>query len=310
MIDDVIVSPVGPIRTDTDTRARIERRAGGSAANAAAWFALSGGPVDFFGHVAADDVDRHSAELAASGVRPHLVGSHELPTGTIVVILDDERSRTMLTESGANALTGPHDVERDLLRPGSHLHFTGYSVFRESGAAAPAEFLELIQDARGRGASVSFNPGSAGFLVDHGAGALLAATRGAHICIPNLDEGRVLTGATEPGDVLEALLEHYELVALTLGRSGVLAGVRGEAPVHVEAQRVDPVDTTGAGDAFSAAFVSALRAGGPIVDDSAGVSPTVDAGRLRTAATAGTAAAARAITQVGARPHPVRDLVS
>lgn len=307
MIDDVIVAPVGRIRPDTDTRARIERRAGGSAANAAAWFARSGRRVDFFGHVGSADVDRCSSELASRGVQAHLTGSDELPTGTIIVILDDERSRTMLTESGANVLTGPRDVERDLLVPGTHLHFTGYSVFRESGKAAPHEFLELIEDARARGVSISVNPGSAGFLVDHGADALLAATRGAHICIPNLDEGRVLTGASDPGEVLEGLLEHYELVALTLGRGGVLTGVRGQEPVRVEARLVDPVDTTGAGDAFSAAFVSALLASGPILDAAtASISTAVDADRLRTAATAGTAAAAQAITQLGARPQPAR----
>lgn len=321
MIDDVIVAPAGPIRPDTDTRARIERRAGGSAANAAAWFALSGRPVDFFGHVATADVGRHVEELAASGVRGHLTGSDLLPTGTIIVILDDERSRTMLTETGANVLTGPRDVDRALLVPGAHLHFTGYSVFREEGEASPGEFLDLIQDARDRGASVSFNPGSAGFLVDHGPDALLAATRGAHICIPNLDEGRVLTGATEPGDVLAALLEHYELVALTLGRGGVITGVRGREPVHVAARLVDPVDTTGAGDAFSAAFVSALLASGAVVDPAAAetgaasdatsgpsslvgrMSGSIDAIRLRDAATAGTDAAARAITRLGARPQ-------
>ncbi|WP_290801785.1 PfkB family carbohydrate kinase [Herbiconiux sp.] len=311
VIDDVIVAPAGPIRPDTDTRARIERRSGGSAANAAAWFALSGRPVDFFGHVAMADVGRHSEELAVSGVRAHLTGSDELPTGTIIVILDDERSRTMLTDTGANVLTGPRDVDRALFAPGSHLHFTGYSVFRESGESSADDFLEVIRDARSRGTSVSFNPGSAGFLVDHGPAALLAATRGAHLCIPNLDEGRVLTGASEPGDVLAALLEHYELVALTLGRGGVLAGVRGQDPVHVEARLVDPVDTTGAGDSFSAAFVSELLASGPVVDrDSASISRAVDADRLRSAAVAGTAAAARAITQLGARPQPAHGLVS
>jgi len=39
VIDDIIVVPSGPIRVDTDTPSAIRSRAGGSAANTAAWLA-------------------------------------------------------------------------------------------------------------------------------------------------------------------------------------------------------------------------------------------------------------------------------
>ena len=42
VIDDIIVTPTGDIRPDTDTPASIVRTAGGSAANSAAWFAWAG----------------------------------------------------------------------------------------------------------------------------------------------------------------------------------------------------------------------------------------------------------------------------
>jgi sugar/nucleoside kinase (ribokinase family) len=293
VIDDVIVTPVGEVRPDTDTTARIERRAGGSAANAAAWFAHEGERVEFFGRVSAADVERHTAELRACGVAAHLGAETELPTGTIVVILQADRTRTMLTERGANARTAPGDIDRSLFQPGSHLHVTGYSVF----TAAGEEVATLIQDAVAAGLSVSVNPGSAGFIADHGAEALLAATAGATVLIPNLDEGRALTGLTEPARILDALLEHAPVVALTLGRAGVLAASREHGPVEVPAIAVDPVDTTGAGDAFSAGFVASLLRSGA-------VGAHVDAVRLTEAGRAGVACAAEAIQQVGARPRP------
>ena len=46
VIDDVIATPSGVIRPDTDTPATIERRGGGSAANTAAWLATTGMAVD------------------------------------------------------------------------------------------------------------------------------------------------------------------------------------------------------------------------------------------------------------------------
>ncbi|WP_382305352.1 carbohydrate kinase family protein [Herbiconiux sp. UC225_62] len=312
VIDDVIVTPAGDIRPDTDTTARIERHAGGSAANAAAWFGHLGCRVDFLGHVNADDVTRHDALLRQHGVTPHLVGV-ELPTGTIVVILQPDRTRTMLTERGANALTSPRDVDRALLRPGTHLHFTGYSVFGARTADAVAAFAALVHDAHAAGASVSVNPGSAGFIAEHGVEGLLAATSGADVLLPNLDEGRVLTGHTEPDDIVSALLEHYDVVALTLGREGVLAASRGRdrrdgasgpraadplpgVRVRVPSIPVTPVDTTGAGDAFGAAFVQALLSSGPARAE------TIDLSRLEAAALAGVRAAAVAVTRSGARP--------
>ncbi|WP_310795938.1 carbohydrate kinase family protein [Herbiconiux daphne] len=322
VIDDVIVTPVGDIRPDTDTMASIERRAGGSAANAAAWFAHLGRPTHFFGRVGADDVERHSGLLARSGVVPHLRGELSTPTGTIVVVLQPDRTRSMLTERGANALTGPGDVDRSLFAPGGHLHFTGYSVFAadagsragaregagadagagpgsrgDASAGSPgAAFAGLIAEARAAGMSVSVNPGSAGFIADHGAESLLAATAGSTILIPNLDEGRALTGHDEPAGILNALLEHAEVVALTLGRGGVLAASRQHGPVAVPAVLVDPVDTTGAGDAFSAGFVTSL------LDSGHAIGPDLDTATLAAACRSGVACAARAIRQVGARP--------
>ncbi|SDZ07103.1 carbohydrate kinase family protein [Herbiconiux ginsengi] len=321
VFDDLIVTPSGAIRADTDTTARIERQAGGSAANAAAWFAHLGCRVDFAGHVNVDDVARHENLLRQHGVTPHLAGA-DLPTGTIVVILQPDRTRTMLTERGANALTSPADVDRALFRTGGHLHFTGYSVFRHGAPDATHAFAALVQEARAAGVSVSVNPGSAGFIATHGAGSLLAAMAGATVVLPNLDEGRALTGAHDPDDVVTALLERHEIVALTLGRAGALVASRAPAParphgdaarssgapgpvdgstrVHVAAVPVAPVDTTGAGDAFGAGFVDSLLRSGAMTADA------MDAPRLEAAARAGVAGAALAVTHVGGRP-PVPD---
>ncbi|MCS5719319.1 PfkB family carbohydrate kinase [Herbiconiux sp. CPCC 205763] len=298
VIDDVIVTPSGDIRPDTDTSARIERHAGGSAANAAAWFGHLGGRVDFTGHVNATDVGRHELLLQQHGVTPHLTGV-ELPTGAIVVILQSDRTRTMLTERGANALTSPADVDRALFRPGGHLHFTGYSVFSDGTPDAVTTFAALVQEARAAGLSVSVNPGSAGFIAEHGAEGLLAATAGATVVLPNLDEGRALTGADDPDEVVTALLERHEILALTLGRAGALVASRGSdssVRVRVAAVPVTPVDTTGAGDAFGAGFVHSLLRSGPVTADA------MDAARLEAAAQAGVACAAVAVTQLGARP--------
>lgn len=283
VIDDIVVVPTGPIRVDTDTVSSIRNRAGGSAANAAAWMAISGAPVDFVGVVATDDVARHTASLAKAGVIPHLIGHDNLPTGTIVVIVDGER-RTMLTETGANTAMTPDDVGDELLDAAGLLHVTGYSLFGRSDDSA---MRRLIDRCASRGVQVSVDPGSAGFLADYGSERFLAAVRGASLFFPNLEEGRMLTGLEHPDEVAEALLSHFRLVALTLDTDGVVLARRGSPTVHIDAIVADIVDPTGAGDAFAAGFLAEwLRSG----DD-------------ERAARAGVESGARAVSTIGGRPH-------
>jgi len=54
-------------------------------------------------------------------------------------------------------------------------------------------------------------------------------------------------------------------VIVTLGEDGAVAVAAGET-VHVAARRVDVVDTTGAGDAFSGALAMALGERRPLAD--------------------------------------------
>lgn len=284
VIDDIVVVPRGPIRVDTDTPSSIRHRSGGSAANASAWLARAGAEVDFVGLVGEGDVERHSADLASAGVTPHLTAHPTLPTGAIVVLVDGQ-NRTMLTERGANAELGPDDVPDALLDAAALVHFSGYSIFASRDLDA---FTRLIQRAGARGVEVSVDPGSAGFLEDFGVERFLDVVDGASILLPNLDEGRILTGLNDPEAIATTLGKRFPLVALTLGETGVVVANRGTECSYRRANKVEILDSTGAGDAFSAGFLEAwLRTR-----------------NVEVAADAGIALAALAVTTVGGRPSP------
>lgn len=102
VIDDLLVRPHRPIRPATDTPATITPSPGGSGANAAVWLARAGVRVRFVGRVGAADLARHAGLLRAAGVEPVLVPDPRRPTGSIVVLLDPDGERTMLTDRGAN----------------------------------------------------------------------------------------------------------------------------------------------------------------------------------------------------------------
>lgn len=276
LIDDVIVVPGGPIRPDTDTTSAIRTRAGGSAANTAAWLAGTGAGVVFVGRCGTADAARHAELLEVLGVEARVTADPALPTGTIVVIVEGDR-RTMLTERGANAALSPAHVDPRGFRI---VHATGYSL-----VDYPDEFAGFVARAHETGARVSLNVGSVAAIDELGRERFAAAVRDVDVLVATADEACALTGAADPETATRALGDRHPLAAVTAGRRGAWICAGGAVDL-VPATPADAVDPTGAGDAFTAGLLAGVLAG----DDA------------RSAAVRGTRLAARAVQTAGARP--------
>jgi sugar/nucleoside kinase (ribokinase family) len=291
VIDDLIVQPQGPIRSDTDTAARITPSPGGSGANQATWLAAAGVDVRFAGRVATRDLERHRRVFAEAGVEAHLSGDAVLPTGTIVVLISDDGHRTMFTDRGANVGLRVEDLPDALLDGVALIQLSGYALFDPGVRGA---VLDLVARARANGIGVAVDPSSTGFLADVGVDVFLGllgelgGEHGVELLLPNLDEALLLAGTDDPDEALARLLDHAHCVVITLGSAGVLGAERGGTPLRVDALPVHAVDPTGAGDAFAAGFVAARLTGA----------------ELAVALGAGVAHAAQAVVHAGARPQP------
>jgi sugar/nucleoside kinase (ribokinase family) len=280
VMTDVIVRPVGPLARGSDRRASIAVEPGGSAANQAAWLASFGVAVDFVARVGAADVGAEATRLSRAGVTPHPAGDPERPTGRLVALIDPNGERSFFTDRGANDALVAADVPDALIAGASHIHLSGYSFFAPSPRAAVLDVMR-----RAGATPVSVDPASAEFLREVGPEAFLAWTKSAAILFPNEDEAAVLTGAGDPETQCARLAALYPLVVLKRGASGGVAAA-GAARWRVAAPVIEAVDTTGAGDAFVAAFLAAWLRG-----------VEVDAA-LERAVTAG----AEAATRIGGRP--------
>jgi sugar/nucleoside kinase (ribokinase family) len=291
VINDVLVKPSGPAAARTDTPSVIRSCPGGSAANQAAWLAYLGTPVAFAGRVGARDAEYHQRELARAGVRTHLAVDPDADTGSIVIMVAGDGERTMFTDRGANLRLQRSDLPARLLDDAAVLHLTGYT-FCEPPLLEVA--LWLIGEARSRGLAVTIDPGSAAFLARMSPGAFLRWTTGAAVCFPNRDEAEVLTGHKDPAAMAATLTRYYGTVVITLGGQGCVLAVPGEAPVRIPAYPAHVRDTTGAGDAFCAAFLSRWLA-----DIGQPRSRRPDLAR---AADFAARTAAKVVTRLGARP--------
>ena len=258
MVDVVarIKGPPAPLARGSDTPAEITLAGGGSAANVAAWAAALGKRVSLACRIGDDDHGGAAVDdLVDLGVRVNATIDDHRPTGTCVVLVEPGGERTMLPDPGAN--DAPADVPDDWLVPGGHLHVVGYALLRD-GARPGA--LDAIGRARTARMTVSVDPSSWALIRRE--------------AIPRVD--LVLANEREA-----EVLGHRDDMVVKLGAAGARWG-----DVHVPAEPVEVVDTTGAGDAFAAGLLTARLSG---ADRAAALK-------------AGCAAAARAVSQVGARP--------
>ncbi|MDZ7700688.1 MAG: PfkB family carbohydrate kinase [Halobacteriales archaeon] len=225
---------------EPDGEARIEaqrRSGGGSAANAAVTLAGLGVPTGLVGSVGDDD---HGTLLrAALGDRGVALDGlrtvHGAETTVKYLIVDRAGEVMVLGNEGANEAVAPEDLSADLLAGVEHVHLTSQ---RPDTAAALAG---LAHEA---GAGVSFDPGRR--LADRDFG---EALRLADIVFLN-DREAAAVAELDPAAI------EGSVVVEKRGRAGAEVRWADGSATHGGFD-VEPVDSTGAGDAFAAGFIAA-----------------------------------------------------
>jgi sugar/nucleoside kinase (ribokinase family) len=283
VITDVIVIPEGPMVRGSDRRATIRSRPGGSGANQAAWLGALGVPVRFVSRVAAADLEANIAYFRSRGVEPLLAGDASAPSGVLISIVDSDGERSFLTDRGANLNLGPDDLPESLLDGIDLLLVSGYSFFTPAPRAA---VMALLRVARERGIATAVDPASVGFLREVGPEAFLKWTQGTGTIFANLDEALELTGSVDLNLQMQTLGRFYDRVVIKRGVAGAAVGGRRGVQLSMPAPLSDVVDTTGAGDAFAAAFLACELKGGA----------------LEACLKAGIAAGSEAVSSIGGQP--------
>jgi sugar/nucleoside kinase (ribokinase family) len=235
---------------------------GGSAGNTAAGIAALGGKVAYIGKVADDElgeVFRHDISAVGVSFTTPPISNH-LPTARSFILVTPDAQRTMQTFLGACTLLGPEDIDISIVADSQVVFIEGYLW---DLPAAIEGILKAAKAAKDGGRKVSFTTSDA-FCVDRFRGQFLDFIRN-DVDILFCNEAEILSlFQTEDFDAaVEKVRGMAEIVAVTRSEKGSVVVTKDQTHT-IQAQKVDVVDTTGAGDAYAAGFLYGYTQGKPL----------------------------------------------
>lgn len=260
---------------------------GGSVANSVAGFANLGGTAAYIGRVKADQFgDIFNHDMRSLGIDIRLEPSTDgAPTARSHVLITGDGQRTMNTYLGACTELSVNDVTAKTVGAPKAVLLEGYVWDLPEGPALTRKAMDIAHE---NGAAVALSL-SDSFCVERHRDAFADAVRnGVDIVLADEDEINKLMQTQTFDDTLDAISAYDNLFAMTRSAKGSII-VHGDQHIVQSATPVEKViDSTGAGDAYSAGFLFGW----------------VNDWSLSECAKLGTFCATRVIQQVGGRIEP------
>lgn len=190
-----------------------------------------------------------------------------LPTSATMLPIRRDGSRPALHVVSTNGSLNDQDLHPDLLNEIDLLHLGGSCLLPGIDGKPSADFL---CEAKSRGITVTmdFIPSRSNRTSDRLA--IEPCLPFVDYVLPSDDDAFYLAGT---GADRHQAIDYYleagaKNVLITMGSDGVSISNRRKRDVRLPAFKVEVVDTTGCGDAFSAGFISSLVHGGDLYEAS------------------------------------------
>ena len=244
---DILIRPEDEFVWGTDVYGAVRLSPGGSAANVAVWARRLGARVTLAGKIGDDALGvLMRANLDREGVSDGVQVVRGGATTRVAALVSPHGERAFVTDKESVLGFAPGDLDPALLNGADLVFVSGYAVFSSASAAFLSPFLD---EARRRGVRIAFDPSSFDLVASYGPTRLLREV--GHVDFLMVNEAEAVT--LHP-DAPAALLDTTGTVVVKRGANGASVTRRNLSRSAV-APRIEVVDTTGAGDAFDAAFL-------------------------------------------------------
>lgn len=228
------------------------KKPGGAPANVACAIAKLGGNSKFVGSVGNDPFGTYLLQvLRQNKVDVSLAQRSKTFTTLAFVSLSEDGERDFVFSRGADKkLKYESSVKKNF--KGNILHFGAATALL--GGDLEEAYSRYFFDALTQNAFISFDPNYRGDLWKGEKDIFIKKCKTfvekAHLCKFSLEEAQLLSGETDLEKACNILHEiGTPIIAVTLGGDGTLLSTVSQKKM-VKSIKVNPVDTTGAGDAF------------------------------------------------------------
>ena len=237
-----------------------KKQGGGSAANSVVALSQLGGSA-FYSCKVAKDEDGHFfiEDLKANEIDSNLFdGDLENGiTGKCLVMVLPNAERTMNTFLGITTNFSVNQLREEALKSAEYLFIEGYLISSESGQEAMKKAKKIAEENGVRTSLTFSDPAMVKYFRDP---MIEVVGDGVDFLFANEEEAMLYTGKDTLDEAKEALKKVAKHFAITLGENGAMIW-DGEKFIDIAPYKIDAVDTTGAGDMFSGAFLYAITNG-------------------------------------------------
>lgn len=236
------------------------RTGGGSAANTVVACAQLGGASFYSCRVADDALGAFfTQDLADYGVDSNLKSTQapEGQTGTCIVMVTPDTERSMSTFLGATADLDHTALDEASLRNAKVYYMEGYLAASPTGLDAALRGKKIAQNA---GVLLATTLSDMTMIQYCRAGLEAIIGDGLDYLFCNEEEAQVWCGSTDLAAICSQISTLAKTVCLTRGSQGCIV-LHGGEQTEVPAAKVHALDTNGAGDMFSGAFLYAVTHG-------------------------------------------------
>jgi fructokinase len=235
------------------------KKPGGAPTNVAAAIAALGGQVELAAKVGKDPFGKHLIDVMDSfGVSTQWMLQDETHFTTfafVSLMLNGERD--FYFNRGADGQLTRDEVDAINLEEFSIVHFGSATGFLPG--PLQAAYQSLLQKSLINEIFISFDPNYRSLLFQNAQQSFINQSwnflDSCHFFKVSDEEAMMLTGRSTVTDAATDFLQRTNAAfAITLGKEGTLLGLKGETQT-IPSIEIKPVDTTGAGDAFTGAVL-------------------------------------------------------
>lgn len=199
---------------------------------------------DSFGRIIVDELLKEGIDI--KGLRISLGD-----TGFSVVAIDPQGEITMYGYKGSAEDLKPEEIDEDLIKESKYIHIASLRIDTS---------IKALELAKKYGLTSSWDPGRV--LSRRGLSELKKILEISDIVLLNSQEAYYITNENDykrAADIIKDL--GPEIVVIKLGREGSYIRTKDSSEYIPAFQITNPVDTTGAGDAYAAGFITSLLRG-------------------------------------------------